>query len=48
MKQIGFSYEVNPFQLSVPFHIETSHLLYFENQMTGFYMKRNAVLNWVK
>ena len=48
MKQIGFSYEVNPFQLSVSFHIETSHLLYFENQMTGLYMKRNAVLNWVK
>ena len=37
-----------PFQASVAFHIETSHLICIANQMTGFYMKRNAELKWVK
>ena len=38
----------NPFQLSVAFHIETSHLFCFAKQITGFYMKRNTALKWVK
>ena len=33
---------LNPFQPSVAFHIETSHLICSEYQMTGFYM--NATL----
>ena len=37
----------DPFRLIVTFHIETSHLICRENQMTGFYMKCNAGLNWV-
>ena len=39
---------INPFQPCVAFHIETSHLFYRANQMTGFYMKRNKGLIWVK
>ena len=39
---------INPFQPSVAFHIETSHFICTENQMTGFYMKCNIGLNWVK
>ena len=39
---------INPFQPSVVFHIETSHLLFRAKQMTGFYMKRNTRLKWVK
>ena len=38
---------VNPFQPSVAFHIETSHLFYSEKQMTGFYIKLNTGLTWV-
>ena len=42
-------YEViNPFQSSVAFHIKTSNLFCFGKQMTGFYMKRNTGLKWVK
>ena len=29
----------NPFQPSVTYHIETSHLFCFAKQMTGFHMK---------
>ena len=29
---------LNLFQLSVAYHIETSHLIYIANQMTGLYM----------
>ena len=29
------------------FHIETSHLVWTANQMTGFYMKCNAGVNWI-
>ena len=29
----------DPFQPSVAFHIETSHLTCIANEMTGFYMK---------
>ena len=34
-------------QSSVAFHIETGHLIYTANQMTGFYMKCNSGLEWV-
>ena len=37
----------NPSQPGVAFHVETSHLIYTENQMTGFYMKYNSGLKWV-
>ena len=36
------------FRPSVVFHIETSHLFCSAKQMTGFYMKRNTGLKWVK
>ena len=39
---------VNPFQPSAKFHIETSHLTYTANQMTGFYVECNTGLKWVK
>ena len=35
-------------QPNVAFHIETSHLFCFAKQVTGFYMKRNTGLKWVK
>ena len=38
---------VNPFQPSIAFHVETSHLICFANQITGFYMKCNNGLKWV-
>ena len=38
----------NPFQPSVVFHIKTSHLFCSAKQMTGFYMKHNTGLKWVK
>ena len=38
----------NPFQPSVAFHIETNHLICLGNQMTGFYVKCNTGLKWVK
>ena len=37
----------NPSQPSVAFHIETNHLIYIANQMTGLYMKCNSGLQWV-
>ena len=37
----------NPFQPSVAFHIETSHLICSANQMTGFYMKFRTKLKWI-
>ena len=39
---------LNTFQPSVLFQIETSHFVCSEKQMTGFYMKRNTGLQWVK
>ena len=36
-----------PFQPSVAFHIETSHLFCRTKQMTGFYVKRSNGLKWV-
>ena len=41
-------FSLNPFQLSVAFHIETSHLFCTEKQMTGFYVKRNPEVKCVK
>ena len=38
---------INPFQLSVAFHIEICHLICTANQMTGFYVKCKTVLKWV-
>ena len=40
--------QINQFQPSVTFRIETSHLICTANQMTGFYMKCNTGLKWVK
>ena len=39
---------INPFQPSFVFQIETSHLFCRAKQMTGFYMKRNTGLKWIK
>ena len=39
---------VNSFHPSVALHIKTSRLICIANQMTGFYMKCNAVLKWLK
>ena len=38
---------LNPFQSSVAFHTETSHLIGKANQITGFSMKWNTGLKWV-
>ena len=38
----------NPFQPSIAFHIETSHLICTTNQMTGCYMKCKAGLKCIK
>ena len=38
---------MNILKASFAFHIETSHLICSENQMTVFYMKCNAVLKWL-
>ena len=37
----------NPFQSSVAFHIETSHLICIANQMTGVYMECSTGLKRV-
>ena len=39
--------QFHPFQPSAVLCIETSHLFWFVNQMTCFYMKRNTGLKWV-
>ena len=39
--------EINLFQSSVAFHIETSHLFCSAKQMTGFYMKPTTGLKWI-
>ena len=38
---------LNPFQPSVAFHTETSHLIFIANQMSGFYEKCITSLKWV-
>ena len=47
--QTGFSvasFSVNPFYLSIVFHIETSYLIRCTNQMTGSFMERNTRVKW--
>ena len=39
--------DINQFQTSVSFHMETIHLICSGNQMTGFYIKYNDGLKWV-
>ena len=46
-EHVGRNY-VNPYQPSVEFHTETSHLICTANQITGFYEKCNIWLKWVK
>ena len=36
------------YQSSIAFHIGTSHLTCTANQWTGFYMKCNTGVKWVK
>ena len=38
---------VNPFEPSVAFHIETSHLFCSAKQMIGFCMKSNIGAKWI-
>ena len=47
-KHLMWKRSINSFQPSVALHIETSHLVCPANQMTGFYMKCNTGLKWVK
>ena len=39
---------IKQFQPSVSFNIETSNLICTANERTGFYMKCNTRLKWVK
>ena len=39
--------QINPFRPIFTFHIETSHLSCYANQVTGFCMKCNTGLKWV-
>ena len=43
LHQLNKNHCGDPFQFSVAFHIETSHLIWTANQITGFYMKCNTV-----
>lgn len=47
-KFILFDITVSPFQTSVAFYRETSHLLCIANQRTRFCMKCNTRLEWIK
>ena len=40
--QFSFNSFINPFQPSFAFHIETTYLVCFAKQMTGFYMEFNT------
>ena len=46
-KNVRFYRLIDQFQLSVAFHIETNHLLYWAKQMTGFYIKFRTPLKWI-
>ena len=46
-EHVGRNY-VNPYQPSVEFDMEISHLICTANQITGFYEKCNIWLKWVK
>ena len=45
---ISIESQVHPLQFSVAFYVETSHLICFANQMTGFSIKCNTGLKLVK
>ena len=45
---LGYKKYLHPQQLSGAFHIETSNLIYYANQVTGFCTKFNFGLKWVK
>ena len=45
---IDYNLYFDPFQSIDAFQIEISHLICSTNQMTGFYMKCNTWLKWVK
>lgn len=47
-KNMFLKKQMNQFQRSVPFYIETSCLIYIVNQMTYFSMKCNTGLKWAK
>ena len=38
----------NPLTVNVPHHIETSHLICYAIQLTGFYMMGSIGRQWVK
>ena len=38
--------QIKPLQRSFVFHIETSHLVRYVNEMTSFYIKCNTELKW--
>ena len=42
-----FGLFINPFQPSIVFNKETSHLFRSTKQMTGFYMKHSSGLKWI-
>ena len=44
----GMCVKLNPFQPSVAVHIETRYLFCCAKQVTGFYIKCNIRLKWVK
>ena len=39
---------LNPFQPSIAFHVETSHIFYSANEITNSYVKCNTGVNWVE
>ena len=41
-------HKINPFQPSVAFHVETSHLFSSAKQMPGFHMERSTGQKWFK
>ena len=47
MSSVDFPDSVDPFQPSVAFHIETSHLFCRAKRMTDFYMECNTELKWI-
>ena len=46
---MNFMYiQYNPFQTSIAFRVETSHLVCSENELTGFYIECNTGQKWVE
>ena len=48
LQKSNYQESINTFRSSVAFHVEISHLICTINQTTGFYMKYNSALKWVK